>query len=108
MPWQNLSVPSIHVFRDARFQLDLSLEQASGVLAGYADVDTWYYQLIRNDSTRRLSNGQISGISLYKALRRFAEAYPDPLTGESTAISTSLDVKMAQVYIVHPNNRAGE
>ena len=30
MPWQNLSVPSIHVFRDARFQLDLSSEQASG------------------------------------------------------------------------------
>ena len=108
MPWQNLSVPSVHVFKDARFQLDLSSEQATGVLAGYADVDTWYYQLIRNDSTHHLSNGQISGISLYKALRRLAEAYPDPMTGENTAISTSLDVKMAQVYIVHPDSRAGE
>ena len=55
MPWQNLSVPSVHVFKDARFRLDLSSEQATGVLAGYADVDTWYYQLIRNDSTHHLA-----------------------------------------------------
>tara|TARA_S200000501_G_scaffold346748_1_gene360472 strand:- start:2679 stop:3761 length:1083 start_codon:yes stop_codon:yes gene_type:complete len=108
MPWQNLSVPSIHIFKDARFQLDLTSEGASGILAGYADVDSWYYQLIRNDSTHHLSNGQISGISLYKALRRLADAHPDPETGENTAISTSLDVKMAQVYIVHPDSKAGE
>lgn len=108
MPWQNLSVPSIHIFRDARFQLNLTPEGATGLLAGYADVDTWYYQLIRNDSTHHLSNGQISGISLYKALRRLADAHPDPVTGHNTAISTALDVKMAQVFIVHPDNDAGE
>lgn len=100
MPWQNLSVPSIHIFRDARLQLTLGPDGASGLLAGYADVDTWYYQLIRNDSTHHLSNGQISGISLYKALRRLADAHPDPETGEHTAISTALDVKMAQVFII--------
>jgi len=108
MPWQNLSVPSIHIFRDARFQLKLTPEGATGLLAGYADVDTWYYQLIRNDSTHHLSNGQISGISLYKALRRLADAHPDPVTGHNTAISTALDVKMAQVFIVHPDHDAGE
>jgi hypothetical protein len=37
-----------------------------------------------------------------------ADAHPDPETGENTAISTSLDVKMAQVYIVHPDSKAGE
>lgn len=101
MPWQNLRVASIHIFRDLRFVLDLSSEGARGLLAGYADVDTWYYQLIRNDSTHHLSNGQISGISLYKALRRLADAYPDPETGDNTAISTALDVKMSRVFIVH-------
>ena len=100
IPWQNLSVPSIHTIRDARFQLDLTEQNATGLLAGFADVDTWYYQLIRNDSTHHLSNGQISGISLYKALRKLADAYPDAETGENTAISTSLDVKMTQVFIV--------
>jgi hypothetical protein len=102
MPWMNLNVSSIHLFRDARFRLRLTPTGAEGVLGAYADVDTWYYQLIRNDSTHHLSNGQISGISLYKALRRLADAYPDPETGANTAISTALDVKMIQVFVVHP------
>lgn len=102
MPWMNLNVPSIQIFRDARFQLHITPTGAQGLLAGYADVDTYYKQLIRNDSTHHLSNGQISGISMYKALRRLADAYPDPETGDNTAISTALDVKMVQTYIVHP------
>jgi len=84
-----------------RLQLNLTPDGATGLVAGYADIDSWYYQLIRNDSTHHLSNGQISGISLYKALRRLADAYPDPETGENTAISTALDVKMTQVFITH-------
>ncbi len=108
IPWQNLRVPSIQLFRDARLVLDLSETNATGLLAGYADVDTWYYQLIRNDSTHHLSNGQISGISLYKALRRLADAYPDAESGENTAISTALDIKMTQVFITHPEPIGGE
>lgn len=101
IPWQNLSVPSVHIIKDMRLQLKLTSEGANGLVAGYADVETWYQQLIRNDSTHHLSNGQISGISLYKALRRLADAHPDPDTGANTAISTALDVKMTQVYISH-------
>jgi hypothetical protein len=104
MPWMNLNVSSIHLFRDARFRLKLTPTGAEGVLGAYADVDTWYYQLIRNDSTHHLSNGQISGVSLYKALRRLADAYPDAESGANTAISTSLDVKMTQVFVVHPED----
>jgi len=106
IPWQNLRVASVHLIRDLRFVLDLAPDGATGLIAGYADVDTWYRQLIRNDSTHHLSNGQISGISLYKALTRLADAYPDPETGQNTAISTALDVKMSQVYIVHPDDVA--
>lgn len=109
IPWENLGVPSIHLIRDMRLQLTLTPTGATGLLAGYADVDTWYYQLIRNDSTHHLSNGQISGISLYKALRRLADAYPDPDTGANTAISTALDVKMKQVFITgQPAAEAGD
>lgn len=102
IPWQNLKVPSIHRFRDSRLQLKLSPQGAVGILAGYADIDAWYYQLIRNDSTHHLSNGQISGISLYKALRRLADGHPDPQGSDNTTISTALDVKMAQVYLLSP------
>lgn len=100
IPWMNLSVPSIQIIRDMRLELTLSPTGAEGIVAGYADVEAYYKQLIRNDSTHHLSNGQISGISLYKALRRLADAYPDPETGENTAISTALDVRLAQVFIV--------
>lgn len=106
IPWMNLGVPTFQLIRDMRFQLDLTPTNANGLIAGYADVDTYYKQLIRNDSTHHLSNGQISGISLYKALSRLADAYPDPETGRNTAISTALDVKMAQVFIVHPDGEA--
>jgi len=108
IPWMNLNVPTFQIFRDMQFQLKLTPTGAEGLLAGYADVDTWYKQLIRNDSTHHLSNGQISGISLYKALRRFADAYPDPETGANTAISTALDVKLTQVFIVHSSEDAIE
>lgn len=107
IPWQNLRVPSIHIIRDMRLELTLTQEGAEGLVAGYADVDTWYRQLIRNDSTHHLSNGQISGISLYKALKRLADAYPDPHTGANTAISTALDVRMVRVFILHPPDEAG-
>ena len=106
MPWMNLSVPTVQIFRDMRFQLELTSTSANGLLGAYADVESYYKQLIRNDSTHHLSNGQISGISLYKSLRRLADAYPDPETGANTAISTALDVKMTQVYIVHPEGDA--
>ena len=101
MPWMNLNVPTVQIFKDARFQLRLTSEGAQGLLAGYADVEAFYRQLIRNDSTHHLSNGQISAISLYQALTQLADAYPDPETGANTAISTALDVKMAQVFVIH-------
>lgn len=99
IPWMNLGVPTFQLIRDMRFQLKLTPTAAEGLIAGYADVDTWYYQLIRNDSTHHLSNGQISGISLYKALRRLADAHPDPKSGANTAISSALNAKFVQVFI---------
>ena len=108
IPWMNLGVPSVHIINDMQFRLKLSPGGANGIIGGYADVDAYYKQLIRNDSTHHLSNGQISGISLYKALRRLADAYPDPETGKNTAVSMSLDVKMAQVFVINPAEDAGE
>lgn len=108
IPWMNLGVPTFQLIRDMRVEFKLTPTGATGLIAGYADVDTYYKQLIRNDSTHHLSNGQISGVSLYKALRRFADAYPDKNTGANTAISTSLDAKLTQVYIVHPDGEAAK
>lgn len=107
IPWMNLGVPTTQLVRDMRLQLKLTPTGAEGLIAGYSDVDTWYKQLIRNDSTHHLSNGQISGISLYKALRRLADAHPDA-AGANTAISSSLDAKFTQVFIQHPEGEAAK
>jgi hypothetical protein len=102
IPWTDMDSPTIQIIRGARLRLKLTPTSAEGMLAGYTDVETWYKQLLRNDSTHHLSNGQISGISLYKALHRLADAYPDPTTGANSAISSALNAKFAQVFIQHP------
>jgi len=99
IPWMNLDVPTTQIIRNMRLRLKLTPTGAEGMIGGYADVDTFYYQLCRNDSTHHLSNGDISAISLHKVLQRLADAYPDPKTGANTAISSALDVKFVQVYI---------
>lgn len=106
IPWMNLSVPTVQQVRDMRLQLDLTDKGAKGLIAGYVDVETWYRQLLRNDATHHLSNGDISALSLYKQLRKVADAYPDPETGVNTAISAALDVEFVQVYINPPDTDA--
>jgi hypothetical protein len=106
LPWTTLDGPPTEIIRDARFRLRLTPTSAEGMIGGYADVDSWYRLMLRNDSTHHLSNGQISGISLYKALRRLADAHPDPKTGAMTAISAALDAKLVQAFIQHPQEDA--
>ena len=93
---------TIQTIHGARFRLKLTPDKAEGLMAGYADVEGFYYQLNKAWSTHLLSYGHISSPSLYKALRRLADGYPDPTTGANTAISSALEVKFVQVYIQHP------
>lgn len=101
LPWQNLGVPSYVRMRDSRLKLNLTSASAEGMIAGYAEVEAWYKFIIRNDSTHHLGDGQISAISMYQALRRLADAYPDE-AGVNTAASSALDAKFTQVFIQHP------
>ena len=102
IPWTTLDAPAIEIIRGARLRLKVGPTAAEGLIGGYTDIDTWYRWLLRNDSTHHLSNGQISGISLHKALHRLADAYPDPQTGANTAISSALTVKFVQAFLHHP------
>ncbi|NNU16147.1 hypothetical protein HK107_07415 [Parvularcula sp. ZS-1/3] len=103
IPWMNLSVPSFQQIKEMRLELALNETGAKGMIGGYADVETWYRQLMRNDSTHHLSNGDISAISLYKQLRRTADGHPHPETGAMTSISTALDAEFVQVFINAPD-----
>ncbi len=91
-----------HHFREARFQLKLTPERAEGVIAGYVDVKAFNNHLNTSWSTHHQSYGQLSAPSLYRAIRRLADGYPDPKTGQMTAISGAMSVKFVQVYVDHP------
>ncbi len=94
---------TIQTIRGLRFQLKLTPDGAEGLMAGYTDVGGFYYQLNAAWSTHLQSYGQLSSPSLYRALHRLADGYPDPETGANTAISSALDVKFTQVFILHPS-----
>ncbi len=83
----------------ARLQLSLTTERAEGVLAGYVKVDEWYQWLNKGWATVFQSYGRMAAASLYKRLRPLADGYPDPATGENTAISSAARMYFTQVYI---------
>jgi hypothetical protein len=107
-PWATFNLPADEFMRAARFRLDLTPSKAEGMIGGYADIETWYLQTMKSESTHHQSYGQLAQPSLYKAFRRLADAYPDPQTGVNTAISSALLAQFVQVYVLHPQNRALE
>jgi hypothetical protein len=98
-------IPTDEYMHAARLKLKLSPTTAEGLVAGYTDVESWYSQMMRSYSTHHQSYGQSSAPSIYKALRRSADAYPDPKTGANTAISSALLAQFTEVNIV-PSSKA--
>ncbi len=85
----------------ARFNLKLTPNTAEGLIGTYLDVKEWHHHLAVNWTTHHASYGQQSIPSIIRAMRRLADAYPDPVTNKMTAISAALDVKFVQAYILH-------
>ena len=104
-PWSVFGLPADEYMRGARLHLVISPTTAQGLIGGYADIETWYLQLMKSQSTHCQSYGQLASMSVYKALRRLADGYPDPKTGANTAISSALRATFTQVYIL-PESKA--
>ena len=94
--------------RDARFEVKLTPDKAEGLIGGYADVEDFYSTRNRVYATHFEAYGQQAQASVYKALRKFADAYPDPKTGENTAISGSYTVKLVRVKLLRPDQQISE
>jgi hypothetical protein len=103
-PWAPFFLPTDEYMHAARLRLKLTPTHAEGLIAGYTDIDSWYLQMMRSWSTHHQNYGQTSAPALYRALRRLADAYPDPATGANTAISSALRAEFTQVVIV-PSSR---
>jgi hypothetical protein len=93
-------------WRDMRLQLKLTDASADGLIAGYMDVQS-YYRWLTAWSTHHLAYGQLDPAEFYWALRDKADAYPDK-DNRMTAISSALTINMAQVFIVHPDEKVAE
>ena len=103
IPWSEpFNTHTIQWIKDVRFKLRLTPKGAEGLMGGYINVEDWNRRLVRSLSTHHSSYGQGSAPSLYRALRRVADAYPDPETGENTAVSAAAELRFTQVYILHP------
>ena len=99
-PWDAFYMPTDQYMWGARFRLTLTPEAAEGLMAGYTDIETWYMHMLRNWSAHYQSYGKSSGPAIYKAMRRLADARPDPATGANGAISSALAAKFAEVRVL--------
>ncbi len=101
------NIGSYQLFQGFRMQIELSPKSAKGLFAGYVDIDQWDLNLNTNWTTHFQSYGHVSEPSLYRALRRLADGYPDPVTGENSAISSAVEVSFVQVYVNRPEEEVG-
>lgn len=100
--WQHIGGPGEYRMRAMRLHLNLTPTTAEGLIAGYSDIEAWYHSMIRSWHTLIQSYGQFSAPSVYRAMNRLADGYPDPNTGANTAISSAIEAKFTQVFILHP------
>ena len=102
-PWDVFWLPSDQYMYKARLELSLTPAAATGFIGGYVDIAMWYLHTVKNWGTHYQSYGNSSAPSIYKAMRRLADAEPDPATGENRAISGALAVVWTQVNIIPPD-----
>lgn len=88
-----------------RFQLALTPKTATGLMAGFMDIDKFRHWRNTTWSTHHQSYGQESASAMYTALRRHADGYPDAETGINTAISMAQEATFVQTYIMHPSEK---
>ena len=91
--------------RDTHFELKLTPEKVEGAIAGYIDIESHYRGVNRRFGSHQISYGKLTSESFYKAMRRLADAYPDPETGANTAISGTLMITGVRARVIHPEKQ---
>lgn len=86
--------------RDMSLRLKLTPDGAEGILGGYENWRHWY-----NIHSKRVvaELSKFSSPSIYHALERYADGYPDPKTGQCGFISAAYQVTAVRAMIVHPS-----
>jgi hypothetical protein len=94
-------------FVDTHMKLQLKPDGTlDGLVGGYLPWMQLYYTYGQGGSAQEASIGfNIPGI--FYALRRLADAYPDPATGENTRISAAYQIEAVPAFAVWPGEYAG-
>ncbi len=91
------------VFRDFRIRMEISQDgtRAKGLWAGYQTVESFwdYIQKVQHN----VPVGQYSCPAMYVAAHQLADGYPDPKTGDCTALSSAFDFEAAAAFIALPS-----
>ena len=93
--------------KDMRLELDTALNadsKAKGFLGGYYDFDKWWEYMLKLEFL--IATGDWSCPALYTAARQMADGYPDPKTGQCTAISSAFEIDAVPAFIIHQTETA--
>lgn len=88
--------------KDMRLELDLKPAKdgkVHGLVGGYYDFDKWWEYMLKLEFL--IATGDWSCPALYQAARELADGYPDPRTGECTAISSAFRMDALPAFVVH-------
>jgi hypothetical protein len=92
------------VLRFAQTQLRLRMNRdgtLSGLIGGYQPwLDYYHYLAIRGEET-----GQVDMPGVYHAMKRYADADPDPVTGQNRAISAAYYIEAAPAFLTTIDQR---
>jgi hypothetical protein len=90
------------LFRDFRLRLEIdpSGAQGKGIWAGYYDFDSFWDGLIKVQHNAHV--GEYDCPSIYHAAKKHADGYPDPKTGQCTALSSAFRFEAVAAFIVPP------
>lgn len=87
--------------RDMQMQLDLKVAadgKVHGLVGGYYDFDKWWEYMRKVEFL--IATGDWSCPALYEAAKRLADGYPDPKTGDCTAISSAFKIDAVPAFAV--------
>jgi hypothetical protein len=104
IPVFQIVVPGERYIRRMRLKLNLNPSGAEGLLAGYENLREWWrlYQTSMAFNVEQL--GGWSPPALHEAAFRLADGYPNPKTGECTAISAAYHIEAVRAFVVRPKN----
>ena len=106
LPIYWVQTPAERLLRDMQLRLTLTETGAQGLLAGYEDLKMWWSAHSRGIGGSAGSVGPFSNAWYYRAAHRYADGYPDPETGQCSAISAAYKISAVRALIAHPKANA--